>query len=184
MHQESDPEDAATVAEAHLLLDDHETAEAWYQGFAGLASIKGVHLDEAVRVLEDIWRLASASNARRASLLALKAAQARQRVGQISISPEERVQVRNSEFQVAHPDSASLRYGVLRQMVEAGACVGWVKDPNLLGVGSGFVIRGADLAPSLGNELYFLTNTHVICDPELALDNRDNGIPHAFTEPN
>jgi hypothetical protein len=43
--------------------------------------------------------------------------------------------------------------------------VAWIKDRHLNGIGTGFLVVGKDLAPCLGDELYLLTNTHVVCDP-------------------
>lgn len=178
LHQESEPWDLATVAECYLVLGDDQNAEAWYRAFATSPRLSYFKLAGAVRVLEEVWRLTQSDDPNGRSLMALKAASAKERVSQFSVTVEERRQIRSADFESTYPNGDFLPYRLLRQIVRAGECVAWIKDRNMIGVGSGFLIRGRDLAPSLGNELFLLTNTHVICDPELAKGNRP---PSALT---
>ncbi|MFM1815651.1 MAG: hypothetical protein RLZ98_2346 [Pseudomonadota bacterium] len=168
VHQDSDPWEIAAVGESYLVLGDHETAERWFKGLAELKSIDFFKLNGTIRVLEQVWRLQNGNQPGRNGLMALKAAATRERVAQVSITAEERALIRSPQFESNFADGEFLKYDVLRQIVKAGECVAWIKDRHLIGIGSGFLVRGADLAPVLGNDLYLLTNTHVICDPELA----------------
>lgn len=168
LHQDSEPSKIAAIGEAYMTVGDFDAAEAWYRGFAISPKLERYKLSEAVRRMEDVWRLADSEDTMRRPLMALKAAETHQRVAQFAVSMEERTQIRSTDFPTMFPDGDLLQYGALRKIVQAGECLAWVKDRHAIPVGAGFMIRGRDIASSLGDDFYLITNTHVICDPNLA----------------
>ena len=61
-------------------------------------------------------------------------------------------------------DEGPQAFGWFRRGTEVALSVALVRRGFGAGVGTGFVVRGGDLAPSLGEELLLLTNAHVVSD--------------------
>ncbi|MEQ1695118.1 MAG: trypsin-like peptidase domain-containing protein [Hyphomicrobiaceae bacterium] len=161
----SDPWRLATLGDAHLALGRFDKAQTFYRLFSESKGIGAFQLGGAIRQLEEVWHADTASEGHRRSLMTLKAKLAGERHGEYRITAAERRTIRSENFETNFPDGEFLKHSLLRKVVRAGECVAWIKDRHLNGIGSGFLLIGKDLAPCLGDELYLLTNTHVVCDP-------------------
>ncbi|MEQ1714727.1 MAG: serine protease, partial [Hyphomicrobium sp.] len=175
----ADPWLPATIAEAHLSLGQHEQAFGLFHRYANQKSINTFALAGTIRQLEEVWRPETVGDGGQRALVALKAALAGKRNAEFGLTDNERQLIRSRNFETTYVDGEFIKYSLLIKIVRAGECIAWIKDRHLNGIGTGFLIRGSQLAASLGSEIYLLTNTHVICDPA-----RSNGErPHGSLKP-
>ncbi len=163
----TDPWAPATLGEAYLALGQAGNAVKYFTRYArDTDHIGAFELGATIRQLEEVWSAEADSDGMRRSLMALKAAAAGKGHAEFGLNAEERKLIRSDKFESTFPDSDFIKYKLLKSIVRAGECVAWVKDRNGNGVGSGFLVQGYQLAKSLGDEVYLITNTHVICDPD------------------
>jgi hypothetical protein len=166
MANSKDDWELASLADAYLALGEFQQAERFYRRFAEKTSIDAFKLASTIRQLEEVWRANGDGGAARGSLVTLKAALAGRRHAAFGLSRPERQLIRSDIFESNFPDGEFIFHGTLRRIVRAGEAIGCIKDRHRNNIGTGFLVRGSQLAAGLGDEPYLLTNAHVICDPE------------------
>jgi S1-C subfamily serine protease len=171
----NDPWIIATSGEALLALRDYEAAAQRLGTFARHGKTNVFMLGSAVRQLEQVWRIAPGHSSAGAILAVLKAAQIGQDEAKFTLPGDDLASLRrftsSTEYRYTETmvDGGNyMKLAELQKVVSrAQGVVGISNSASGNTVGTGFLIRGSDLCESLGNDLYLLTNAHVMSDPDL-----------------
>ncbi len=171
------PWSIASAAEANLGLGNWSEAARLYGVFAKNAT--RFMLGSAIRRLEQVWRVRAGPSGPGLSLSVLK--------GALAINPSATVKVTLDELRVMGERSASQQaeleamvdHGdfvpmqMFFKLVELARGVAMIRDRTLRTIGTGFLIRAAELDDAaLADEVWLVTNAHVVRDP--------NGPPQAL----
>jgi len=164
-----------------------EEAARYFGQYASHASIDAFALNGTVRQLEEVWQLSAAASGDGAILTGLKAALATKENGFVSLSRPERLQLADSsstEFQ--HFFETKVEGGKhqklydLTQIIRRGAAVAAIQEAmgsTASTIGTGFLVKGADLDPRLApDKSYVLTNAHVLWDAGRGLGPEDKAL--------
>lgn len=170
---DGEPWIAATVAEAHLALDQWDKAAEYFGYYvAQKNNPDAFHLGGTLRQLREVWQLDRHGEKGAAILQALSAKLLELERGHLVLSNAERVAMLTLD------DGGVIPEAILG--TEGPRTVRWLKTglERAQGVarirlkstgqtfGTGFVVRGSDIARSLGDDLYVLTNAHVCGRPD------------------
>ena len=163
----------STVAECHLMLGDSEAAAKYFGQYLRHPSVTPFMLFGTVRQLEQVLRLTPGDTPGGKVLAALKEAQIRspegkfsfdgdtlQQLSQFAATPEHK---RFSETIV--PGGGYVKLGLLQTVVSRAAAIAALCTAAGMTQGTGFLVVGKDLKPDWGDDLYLVTNAHVLSDP-------------------
>jgi hypothetical protein len=159
--------DYATAGEALLGLGRHEEALDWY-GRYGRGEESAFALTSSVRQLNQLWR-AGYHEWGPLILAPLMGKLGGLSGGSFSVPArvlESLAEVSEAQHQAVLGDIGTLSYSWLQEGFATAQSVAMIHK-NGQPHGTGFVVRGSDLAPGLGTELLVMTNAHVVSDPPL-----------------
>jgi V8-like Glu-specific endopeptidase len=160
-----------TIANAYLNQENWDKAAYWYGRYAQQDKIDAFKLIGTIRQLEQVYGISCGNDPAGRILTSLKARAARLRAGHASFESADIAALKEL------PNDDRLLEAVLG--TKAPAEIKWLKTgldracsvatilrkrgrrPH----GTGFLVRGRDLLPSLGDEVFLLTNYHVLSDP-------------------
>jgi hypothetical protein len=164
--------DYASAAEACVALAKWREALTWLQRYVTHQETNAFAVAGTLRQFREVWQLSdTSSDGSEALVLLLEAEMMKPRAvggagGQALNAPN------SSALQSLRANAGKLQ-AVLGP--EGYKPIGWLETGMLRsravarvtsklrgGAGTGFLVRGCDLHPSLGNEQYFVTNHHVI----------------------
>lgn len=174
--------DFGIAVEAALALDQSAEALAWARRYTDHPLCEAFEFASTLRQLEEVWQLprpGDEENRRceEAILSLLRATVLERRSGSISTDPKS---VRAELGELGPLQTAGLQkvFGAerfksldwYRRGLARCVAVARIGRETSKGVGTGFLVRGSSLHPSLGEELLLLTNAHVISeDPEVPI---------------
>jgi S1-C subfamily serine protease len=175
----------ASRAEAYLGLGDLEAVEMHIGIYARSEATNAFALADTLRQFTDLWQLDQQGErgrgivqALRGALLGLKSR------GRLELPSD---QVRQTLVETK-PSDAQLQkilgndgvktYDWLLKGLTMARAVGVIRQAEQGRIGTGFLVRGGDFIPALGDERIVVTNAHVISDPPcgLAVSHRDASI--------
>lgn len=171
--------DYGTAAEASIALGRTEDALEWARKFVKDAKADAFEFAGTLRQLEEVWGLPrsgrAAGRADEESILSLLRATILEREGGEVQQTGDGIRaelkglaVRDLE-QVFGADRFQSLDWYRRGLVRCAA-VGRIGRELSRGVGTGFLVKGTSLHSSLGDELYVLTNSHVVSpNPEVSI---------------
>lgn len=157
----------ATLAEASLGLRNWEGIEGQVRQYVSAPQTQAFHVASTLRQFTQIWNLEDDARGRtlvdilRARLMQLQGAELRlapedlQRIGRQDDAPPFQLEA------VLGPNGAQT-YRWWKTGIERAAAVACVRDRMGARVGTGFLLRAADLGLQPADELLLLTNFHVI----------------------
>jgi V8-like Glu-specific endopeptidase len=155
--------DIATAGEALVAGHKYEEAATWFRAYVAQEDIDSFALAGTVRQLAVMYGL-DKSNEGQKLLAPLSARLLELPGGNLTIS-NSALQlmsfVPKAEFEKVLGDAGSKTYGWLQMGINAAKSVALITTGGR-GVGTGFVIRGSDFNEGWGDELYVLTNAHVV----------------------
>lgn len=162
--------DCGTAAEACVALDCDEDALRWLGRYTQ-PQADAFELASTRRQLVEVWRLDPETS----DLVALLQAELLKREGsQLEVTPGELFKpTAPAKPELLEKVLGKTRYVSLKDMYRAfsrARAVARIEDRPDHGIGTGFLLRGADLHESLGNDLLLLTNAHVVSDDLEAAD--------------
>lgn len=153
--------DLATAMEACVALGRVKDASRWAKRFAD-SGAKAFELGSALRQLEEVWRLDTTTSDMGAAVLPiLRDGVLKRTKGFFTVSPEEVRQPLAELEKVLGKDSFQT-LSWYRNGLECARSVARIGREASRGDGTGFLVRGRDLHAPLGDELFLLTNAHVI----------------------
>jgi S1-C subfamily serine protease len=151
----------ATGLEACVALGKEQEAVRWANGYAAHPGADAFELASTIRQLEEVWQLSASDGGLGAKVLpVLRSGLLRREDGSVMVTPEE---VRNAPMleKVLGRDSyVSLTW--YREGLERARAVARITWPLGEPLGTGFLVRGRDLAAHLPDEWLLLTNHHVV----------------------
>lgn len=171
----AEPWDLATAAEACLAIHDLAKAEKWIREYVAAAKDDAFAFAGTLRQFEEIWQIDAAEPSRGGLVAVLRAALLTSPGGELRLSPAEVLQTGGATeetFQRILGADGTKTYGWLQKGIQRARAVALIRRGADAGVGTGFLVRGKDLHDPLGDELFLLTNSHVVSEtPE------DQGLP-------
>jgi S1-C subfamily serine protease len=179
---DADHWDFGTAIEASLALGQSRKAMTWARKYAEERKADSFELSSTLRQLEEVWGLPSAANAEgrkneEAILSLLRATILERDGGEIEKSPTG-VRSELSKLDSLGRTGLEKVFGAdnfvsldwYRRGLARCAGVARIGREATRGVGTGFLLKGTEFRASLGNELYLLTNSHVVSPgPEVSI---------------
>lgn len=159
--------DYATAGEALLGLGRHQDALEWY-GRYGQGEDSAFALAGTVRQLNQLWRAGEHEWGRRI-LAPLIGKLGELPGGSFSVSAKvlgSLAEISQEQHEAVLGDIGARSWGWLQEGFTIAQSVAMIHK-NGQSHGTGFVVRGSDLAPHLGAELFVVTNAHVVSDPPI-----------------
>lgn len=156
----------ASMAEALIALGDLEQAKDHVAHYVRSPSTDAFAIGGTIRQFTDLWCLGQHDQIGPGILDALRAAALSLPGGYIELSADtvERVRTqpisRHAEVVLGHDGFVTHR--MLKQGLNQALSVAAVERDGVGRIGTGFVVRGGDFVPQLGDEPCLLTNAHVV----------------------
>jgi S1-C subfamily serine protease len=182
----ADPWVLATLGELHLALKEYAAAGQYFGLYARHPAADAFKLAGTARQLEQVWRIKPGCAQAGAILAVLKAAEIGQDEGQFTLPGDglnalsrfAHSQEANRYAETMVPGGEYVHLAALQVVVRRSAGVAALCDSTGNTMGTGFLLRGGDLCESLGDDLYLLTNGHVMSEP-----NKEGYEPSAVLDP-
>jgi tetratricopeptide (TPR) repeat protein len=158
--------DLATAAEASIALGKTDEAKRWLEEYVHRDDADAFEIGSTLRQLRELWLLTVASEPGSTLLPFLEAHLLQRTGGRIDAEASDVHQAIQSAVELEKTlcprGVVTLRW--YRHGLERCRLVAQVRSRTGEAYGTGFLVRGTDLAPGLGDELLFLTNAHVVTD--------------------
>lgn len=178
--QPLDAWDLATGAEAQLARADATAALLWIAQYVQQDAADAFEIASTLRQLQEVWGLTIDTPPGSLWLPILQARLLSRRGGKVELpAGDVKETIRKTEEAESHVAASPALEKVLGR--EGVVTLGWYKlglersrtvakvlNRTEDGYGTGFLVRGGDLAPALGDEALLLTNAHVVSnDPNV-----------------
>jgi Trypsin-like peptidase domain/MAP3K TRAFs-binding domain len=159
--------DFATAGEAKLALDNFKEAGEFLKLYALDPETKAFHLGSTLRQFEEVWNLEQADESGQNILTLLRASLLEKEGGQISLNGKEVVRslqktAGDLQLEKVFGSDHFTTYERYRTGLKRCQCVVRIGRESSKGDGTGFLMRGSDLFPELGDQLILVTNAHVL----------------------
>jgi hypothetical protein len=172
--------DCGTAVEASVALGKSKDALKWARKYVKDQKADAFEFSSTLRQLEEVWGMPCAPDAEgkkgeEAILSLLRATILEREGGEIEKTA---IDVRSELSKLRSITDLELVFGAdrfvsldwYRRGLARCAGVARIGREATRGVGTGFLLLGATLHPTLGNELYLLTNSHVVSPgPEIPM---------------
>jgi hypothetical protein len=173
--------DFATRAEASLAVGDVESAILAMRRYAEHDSVSAFHLGSTFRQLEQVWELGDGHDPAAADLLLLLRARLSDiEKGSVRLAPQDVDRLQgNQAFKRLEAVFGAARFTSLdwfKTALDRCASVAKIGTETRAGIGTGWVVRGGDLAPSLGDEVVLVTNAHVVAKDDAKAVSPDEAV--------
>lgn len=160
--------DSGTAAEACIALDRIEDAAVWMERYVREPAGDAFELASTRRQLVEIWQLSPDGGPGALVLPILEAALLAKDGGHLqfdaqSLSASASPTTQQSLEAILGRDSY-VSYKFMLRALERAKSVAQIRDDTDVGIGTGFIVRGRDIAKQLGDERLLLTNAHVISE--------------------
>ena len=169
--------DNGTAIEASLALGDSKNALKWARKYVKERKADAFEFSSTLRQLEEVWGLPRASDTEdkkneEAILSLLRATILERDSGSVEKSGKdlraELIELKSTDLERVFGADRFVSLDWYRRGLTRCAGVARIGREATRGVGTGFLLTGAALHPALGEELYLLTNSHVVSpSPEL-----------------
>jgi hypothetical protein len=162
--------DYGSAAEACIALGDWDAATHWLEQYTADQSTDRFALAGTLRQLTEVWRFTAETPEAGQLVVALSGALLRSREGRLELTAR---QLQHTAAALDNPGPRLERVlgtiGLqtitwLRAGMERARSVALIRGPGGRGIGTGFLVRGGDLHPALGDELVVVTNAHVVSE--------------------
>lgn len=160
----------ASMAEAHIPLGAWDQIEQHIGEYARDPETTAFQLSGTLRQFSQLWRLADLGSRGQGLVDVLRAALLAKEEGYVRLEPDQFQRVlgrsppADEQIEAVLGNEGPRTYAWWKQGVQVALSVVLVRQGVDAGVGTGFIVRGGDLAPSLGDELLVLTNAHVVSE--------------------
>lgn len=166
----ADTWDRATAMEACIALARTDDALRWAREYVHSEHTDAFELASTVRQLKEVWRLDVSRQPGSLLLPLLEAELLRRSGGEVSLpqglatSDEVRELRRGGQLEKVFGADSYVTMEWYQLGMERCRAVARLETQTGQGMGTGFLVRGRDLAARFGDELLLLTNAHVVCD--------------------
>ena len=159
--------DYATAAEACLALDDWPGAERWLQKYLSAKDVNAFAIAGTLRQFTEIWGLRVDGSPGGDLIPVLRAAMLLHKHSRLDLTPAQVHRMHSAKadaFERILGDTGLQTYQWMCQGIERARAIAKICQADGRGVGTGFLLRGRELYPPLGDQLLLLTNAHVLSD--------------------
>lgn len=162
--------DLATAAEACVALGRDDEALRWVCRYLLDKGISAFHLGSFERQLREVWNLDPTRSPGSLMVPLIRRDLLHREGATVDVSFDEvdaalrRVEVDDGNLEKILGDTGVRSCGWWRTGLERARSVARIGLDVDRGVGTGFLVRGSDLAPELSDELVLATNAHVVSD--------------------
>ncbi|MGO9485542.1 MAG: trypsin-like peptidase domain-containing protein [Rhodomicrobium sp.] len=162
-----------TLALAALAVGDFPKVKQYLSRFLASPKRDPFNLGGLIRQLEEVFRVQPDQTEPGRILAVLKAAEAGQEEGRFSLdgstlagfaklaSSKEHRELEESMV----PGGGFVKLAELQKVVARAQAIAAVSDQKGTRLGTGFLVRGGDLNPRWGQDIYLVTNAHVMSEP-------------------
>lgn len=179
--------DFATAVEANLALGKYDEALKWLAKYTddNTSGANAFEYASTLRQFEEVWQLDETKKSQAKILQLLRSALLRKEGGTIEIhDPVQEVKmaeqlVTDAQFEKVLGQDRYKTYFWYVTGLERATAVAKIYDRVDNGVGTGFLVKGSDIHPSISQDWVFITNAHVISDDPLE-QNRSSDDPKAL----
>jgi hypothetical protein len=166
--------DLTTAAEASLALGDATAALVWLAQYVQQLDADAFELASTLRQLTEVWGLTIETPPGAILLPMLQSQLLLRKGGRVDVAAGKVDETRQKTVEAAPVLEKVLgKEGVVTLSwykigLDRAGTVAKVLNPAGDGFGTGYLVRGGDLAPAYGDEILLLTNAHVVSnDPDL-----------------
>lgn len=172
------PWDYATAIEASLALGRPDAALKWARCYVKESRADAFEFASTLRQLEEVWQLPRAggvgSKSEEAILSLLRATVLEREGGGVTADARsvraELLELQHTDLEKVFGADRFMSLDWYRRSLTRCAAVARIGREVSRGVGTGFMVKGSSLHESLGEDLFLLTNAHVISpSPEVAI---------------
>jgi V8-like Glu-specific endopeptidase len=164
----------ATLGEAALALRDFPQAKHWYTEFGNHPSTVPFDAASAARQLEEVWRLMPSHGGAGPLFAVLKAAEVGNPNGRFELSTDSleaigkfAASAEARDFRESMVQGGKfVKLAELQIVVKRAAAVVAIQAPFGGTIGTGFLVSGRSLHPSLGGDMFMVTNAHVLSNQQ------------------
>ncbi|MGO7133481.1 serine protease [Rhizobium leguminosarum] len=161
----------ASKAEAFIALNDLDRAQSELARIVQNKTTSAETLGAVTRQLRDLWQLGTQSN-QGAGIIQTMGAAVLTRNFDVALLPAGDVKAlaeatapSDRQLESILGKDGPLSYEWVKRGMESAQSVGVVRIKGVnTRVGTGFIVRGGDVVPALGDEICVLTNAHVVSD--------------------
>jgi S1-C subfamily serine protease len=176
--------DYATAAELALARRDKSDVRRWLKEYLASSDADAFSIASTLRQFREVWGLTADDGEGGAILAVLRTALLQKRFGALNLSPEQVQRTAAADLGSLEKilgDTGLKTFGWMKLALQRARAVALIRQPDGRGIGTGFLLQGKDLHPPLGDELYLLTNAHVVSDlPEQRAGVRSDEATAAF----
>jgi hypothetical protein len=163
--------DCGTAIEASLALGESKKALKWARKYVEEQKADAFEFSSTLRQLEEVWGLPRASDTEdekneEAILSLLRATILKRESGNVEKNAKdlrsELIELKSADLERVFGADRFVSLDWYRRGLTRCAGVARIGREAARGLGTGFLLMGAAIHPTLGGELYLLTNSHVI----------------------
>jgi S1-C subfamily serine protease len=160
--------DSGTAAEACIALDRVKEAAQWMERYVREPMGDAFEFGSTRRQMVEIWQLTTDADPGKLLLPILDSALLAKDGSALQFDASGLAAASSAETQ--HQLEAILgrdryvSYKFMKRALERAKAIAQIRDESDVGIGTGFLVRGGDIAPCYGDELLLLTNAHVVSD--------------------
>jgi S1-C subfamily serine protease len=154
----------ATALEASVALGESEQALVWLSRYVKHRDVDAFELASTERQLREVWGLTVDAPPGEELLPLLQSAALKRRFGRIQVAaPQVAATIQQTlRLEKTFGSETFVPLAWYRTGLERCRGVAQIRDRFGRGLGTGFLLRGSDVAPALGDALLLLTNAHVV----------------------
>ena len=154
--------DYAVAAEACLALERFDEMLQWVASFMLEPEVDAYAVTALLRQFTDVWRLGVTHDIGERVLPMLQAELLRREGGSVAVSADQvPVLAPAVELEKVFGSDSSRTLGWYRTGLERARAVARIEDREGKPLGTGFLIRGGDLRPSMSDPILLLTSNHI-----------------------
>jgi S1-C subfamily serine protease len=159
----------ASIAEASLALDDVDNAQEHIRAYVTDPATTAFALGGTLRQFTDLWELDRKSERGKGIVQSLCAGLLQKDFGRVDLAPDQLQRLSTGAPSDKQLESILAPDGPRSWLwwkigMDHARSVGVICQGALARVGTGFLVRGGDFRPAWGDELFVLTNAHVVSD--------------------
>jgi V8-like Glu-specific endopeptidase len=171
---QADAWDCATAMEACVALNRWPDATRWADRYLGHEQIDAFEIASTLRQLTELWRIDPTSDEGGPIVLLLQSHLIRKEGGEVSFTPEEaaprRLQAQRGLLEAQLGSEQMIPLKQLMKGIDRSRSVAMITRPGGSGFGTGFVVSASELWGGSADELFVLTNAHVVSDDAKAAE--------------
>ncbi|HEX2721315.1 MAG TPA: serine protease [Gemmatimonadaceae bacterium] len=153
--------DIATALEACVALNERHAAMGWALDYTQRDDADAFEIASTLRQLVEVWQLRGDEGDGQALLPILRDGLLARETGQVDLSAAE-ARVSNAHLEKVLGHDAFVTIKTYRAGLDRARLVARIGLDTDRGVGTGFLVRGKDLADRFGDRWLLLTNAHVV----------------------